>query len=48
MYSLIYVRIRRMSDSVIYVKYAIIILANLVKGGAVIGFIRLRGGATPE
>lgn len=30
----------------IYAKYAIIILANLVKEEAVIGFIRLRGRAT--
>ncbi len=45
MCSLICVSIRGMSDSVIYVQYAIIILANLVKGGAVIEFTKLRGRA---
>ncbi len=34
-----------MSDSMIYAKYAIIILANPVKGGAVIEFTKPRGKA---
>jgi len=34
-----------MSDSMIYAKYAIIILANLAKGGAVIEFTKPRGKA---
>jgi len=45
MCSLIYVGIRGMSDLMIYAKYAIIILACLVKGGAVIEFTKPRGKA---
>lgn len=46
MRSLIYARIRVMSGSMIYAKYAIIILANLAREGAVIGFTKHRGKAT--
>jgi len=45
MCSLKYGKIRGMSDSMIYAKYAIIILANPVKGGAVIEFTKPRGKA---